>query len=89
MTSPPQQKDIRDILDFLILPSEFEICQTIAMEALDRIQDNVQSSRDTVLGEFEKYRDLMERQRHIITHEELKRKIKYLRKDHCQQAGDP
>jgi hypothetical protein len=37
-TPPAQQdKDIQDILDFLILPSEFECCQIIAQEALDRI----------------------------------------------------
>ena len=38
MTAEPQlTKEEQDILDFLILPSEFELCQTIAMEALDKI----------------------------------------------------
>ena len=54
---PVLTKDMQDILDFLILPSEFEICQTIAQEALDRMcapHTTTPSERDKVLNELVK-----------------------------------
>ena len=49
---PQLSKELQDILDFLILPSEFELSQTIAMEALDRIvasHSSAPSERDKAL----------------------------------------
>lgn len=59
MTPSPQlTKEEQDILDFLILPSEFELSQEIAMEALDKIVASHSSASS-------------EQQEFIITEEDL------------------
>jgi hypothetical protein len=58
MTSPPQlTKEEQDILDFLILPSEFELSQMVAVEALDRIVASHSSAQSEDRGWSQGFQD--------------------------------